>query len=58
MNTVIFGTYQERRPWSVALCQGGVPHGPFVKVALIPPGCPGCEPKATPKKRREFPHTL
>ena len=50
MNTVIFGTYQERRPWYVALCQCGVPHGPYVKVALIPPGCPGCEQKATPKK--------
>ncbi len=52
MNTVIFVATRQCRAWYVALCQCGVPHGPYAKVALIPPQCQGCEQKALVKERK------
>jgi hypothetical protein len=52
MNTVIFMTTRKCRPWYVALCQCGVPHGPYAKVALIPPQCQGCEQTTMTKERK------
>jgi hypothetical protein len=52
MNTVIFITYEKRRPRYHAVCQCGRPHGPYVKVAVIPPVCPGCEEKAVANERK------
>jgi hypothetical protein len=46
MNVVIFVTYRKRRPQYLAVCQCGARHGPYAKVALIPPQCLGCERKA------------
>jgi hypothetical protein len=52
MNTIIFVVYVKRRAWYVALCACGVPHGRYPAVALIPPGCPGCEQQAIAKQRK------
>jgi hypothetical protein len=52
MNTIIFVVYLKRRPWYVALCACGTPHGRYASVTLIPPQCPGCEQKALVKERR------
>ena len=46
MNVVIFVTYHTRRPQYLAVCQCGARHGPYAKVAQIPPQCLGCERKA------------
>jgi hypothetical protein len=43
MNSMIFIVEQTRRPQYLAVCQCGRWHGPYVKVALIPPQCQGCE---------------
>jgi hypothetical protein len=50
MNTVIFVTYQKRRPQYLAVCQCGTRHGPYAKVAVIPPQCQGCEQQAVVKR--------
>jgi hypothetical protein len=52
MNPAIFVTHKQHREWYIALCQCGVPHGPYAKVALTPPGCPGCEQQALAKERK------
>jgi hypothetical protein len=51
MNPIIFVTYQKRRPQYLAVCQCGARHGPYLKVALIPPQCQDCE-KALVKERK------
>jgi hypothetical protein len=45
MNVVIFVTYHKRRASYLALCQCGARHGPYAKVAQIPPHCFACEQK-------------
>jgi hypothetical protein len=55
MNVVIFITYHNRRPQYLAVCQCGAKHGPYAKVAQIPPHCCGCERKA-PTTDRTFLH--
>ena len=52
MNTMIFVIEKPRRPEYLAVCQCGTKHGPYLKVALIPPCCPGCEQKAPAKERQ------
>jgi hypothetical protein len=46
MNVVIFITHRNRRPQYLALCQCGARHGPYAKVAQIPPRCFACERQA------------
>jgi hypothetical protein len=43
MNVIIFVTYHKRRLQYLALCQCGTKHGPYAKVALIPPCCASCD---------------
>jgi hypothetical protein len=43
MNSMIFKVHQKRREQYLAVCQCGRRHGPYVKVAQIPPQCQGCE---------------
>jgi hypothetical protein len=50
MNVVIFVTYHTRRPQYLAVCQCGRRHGPYVKVALIPPWCQSCEEQHRAKR--------
>jgi hypothetical protein len=50
MNVVIFIAYRKRRPQYLALCQCGARHGPYAKVAMIPPWCHGCEQQAMVQK--------
>ena len=50
MNVVIFVTYHTRRPHYLAVCQCGMWHGPYAKVAVIPPQCQGCEQQAIVKR--------
>ena len=52
MNVVIFITYHNRRPQYLAVCQCGAKHGPYAKVAQIPPQCQGCEQKAIAHDRK------
>jgi hypothetical protein len=52
MNVVIFVTYRKRRPQYLALCQCGARHGPYAKVAQIPPRCFACERKDLSNERK------
>jgi hypothetical protein len=50
MNTLIFVVEKTRRPQYLAVCQCGRRHGPYLKVALIPPSCAICDEKTDAKK--------
>ena len=52
MNTMIFQTYEKRRPQYLAVCQCGTKHGPYLKVALILPQCQGCAQQAVANERK------
>jgi hypothetical protein len=53
VNTMFFVTYNKRgRAQYLAVCACGTVHGPYLKVALIPPVCRGCEQKAPAKERK------
>jgi hypothetical protein len=52
MNVVIYVTYRKCRPQYLAVCQCGARHGPYAKVAVIPPWCPGCEQQALANERK------
>jgi hypothetical protein len=52
MNVVIFVMENTKRPRYLAVCQCGTRHGPYLKVAVIPPWCPGCEQQALVTFRR------
>jgi hypothetical protein len=51
MNTVIFITEHTKRPQYLAVCQCGRRHGPYRKVAMIPPVCPACDEGTCAKER-------
>jgi hypothetical protein len=51
MNVVIFMTYPKRRPQYVALCQCGTRHGPYAKVAVIPPCCGACDEQLKARRK-------
>ena len=53
MNTMFFVTYDKRgRTRYLAVCACGTTHGPYRKVALIPPRCLRCDEKAIAKERK------
>jgi hypothetical protein len=52
MNTIIFIAYRKRRPQYLAVCQCGTRHGPYAKVAVIPPQCQGCEQQSLAHDRK------
>ena len=56
MNTMIFKVHKKRRDEYLAVCQCGMRHGPYLKVALIPPDCPDCEQKAVVNERKVSTH--
>jgi hypothetical protein len=49
MNVMIFAIKTTKRPQYLAISQCGTKHGPYVKVASIPPCCPSCDEKFTAK---------
>jgi hypothetical protein len=53
MNVVIFIAHHTRLPRYLALCQCGTRHGPYAKVAQIPPQCCACEQKGLSNESRE-----
>ena len=55
MNVMIFVVEKPRRPQYLAVCQCGTRHGPYAKVAQIPPRCLACERKAATDLKRPFP---
>jgi hypothetical protein len=46
MNILIFLIEHTKRPQYLAVRQCRRWHGPYLKVALIPPDCPSCEEQA------------
>jgi hypothetical protein len=56
MNVVIFAIEHTKRPQYLAVCQCGRRHGPYAKVARIPPVCPRCEEQAVATERKVAAH--
>jgi hypothetical protein len=52
MNTIIFVTHHKRRASYLAVCQCGARHGPYAKVAQIPPRCIACEQGTLAQERK------